>query len=88
MKRLLALIVFAYPLLAAAQEAADKGGRGNFYFLGIGLVIFLAVVGVYSVIEKVSDALEAKRNRAEEETRKLRIENDEREAKLKSENVK
>ncbi len=73
------------PFAAVAQESGETVGIGSMYFLGIGLVIFLALVGIYSIVEKIRDAREEKINREEEEARRLRLENAEREARLKSE---
>lgn len=72
MKRIVSFPVLAFPLIAAAQETADKSANGTMYGLAIGLVIFLALVGVYSVYERVRDWMEAKEERAEEEAKKLK----------------
>ena len=64
--------MFAFPLLAFLQETAEKAEKGNFYFLFSGLVIFLALIGVYSLFEKIRDRLNEKKDHAEEASRRLK----------------
>ena len=72
MKRIFSFPALVLPLVAVAQETADKGASGTMYGLAIGLVIFLALIGIYSVYERIRDWMEAKEERAEEEAKKLK----------------
>ena len=77
MKRILAgfSMLWAYPVLA--QEASEKTGIGGMYYLGIGLVIFLALFAVYSIYEKIRNSREDRAERAAEAARQARLQNSE-----------
>jgi hypothetical protein len=64
--------------LAFAQDVSAKSEISHMYYLGIGLVIFLALFAVYSIYEKINYWCEDKAERKEEEARRARLQNDER----------
>jgi len=70
MKRIFSFPALVFPLVALAQETADKTDKGTMYGLAYGLVIFLALIGAYSIYERVRDWMEDKEKRAEEEAKK------------------
>ena len=82
MKRICAFLVLAFPFAAFSQEVADKLDKGTVYGLSYGLMIFLTLIGVHTVYEKIRDTLEAKRSSADEAARPFDIGNDPHEVKL------